>query len=234
MMKYMGSKRRICKDILPIMLKNRHSGQYFVEPFCGGCNVIAHVDGNRLAADINPYLIAMFQSLVKGERPPSIINKQIYEKARNQYRCGVGILSDFEIGWIGFMASFRAKFFGGYAGSSNDGRDYVQEAIDNIKPQIKLLKGIRFECCDYRQLLIPRHSIVYCDIPYKGTTRFGNTPTFSYNAFYKWCFLMKNEGHTLFISEYAMPNDFQLVWEKPIVKNLGNQKPTRAERLYTL
>ena len=32
-MKYMGSKRRIAKHILPIMLANRTEGQYFVEPF---------------------------------------------------------------------------------------------------------------------------------------------------------------------------------------------------------
>lgn len=32
-MKYMGSKSRIAKHILPIILKNRKDGQYYVEPF---------------------------------------------------------------------------------------------------------------------------------------------------------------------------------------------------------
>lgn len=35
-MKYMGSKSRIAKYILPIILKDRKDGQYYVEPFCGG------------------------------------------------------------------------------------------------------------------------------------------------------------------------------------------------------
>lgn len=38
-MKFLGSKRRIVKDILPIMLKGRRPGQWWVEPFVGGGNV---------------------------------------------------------------------------------------------------------------------------------------------------------------------------------------------------
>ena len=38
-MKYMGSKRRIAKYILPIMLKDRIENQYFYDLFCGGGNV---------------------------------------------------------------------------------------------------------------------------------------------------------------------------------------------------
>ena len=38
-MKYMGSKNRIAKYILPIILKDRLEGQWYVEPFCGGCNI---------------------------------------------------------------------------------------------------------------------------------------------------------------------------------------------------
>lgn len=36
----MGSKRRIAKDILPIILENRKENQFYVEPFVGGCNLI--------------------------------------------------------------------------------------------------------------------------------------------------------------------------------------------------
>ena len=50
-MKYMGSKSRIAKDILPIMLKNRRKDQYYVELFVGGCNSIDKVDGLRIGND---------------------------------------------------------------------------------------------------------------------------------------------------------------------------------------
>ena len=59
-MKYMGSKRRIWKHIAPIILNGRKENQYYVEPFCGGCNSIANVNGNRIASDINPYLMEMW------------------------------------------------------------------------------------------------------------------------------------------------------------------------------
>ena len=35
-MKYLGSKNKIAKYILPIILKDRTEGQYYVEPFMGG------------------------------------------------------------------------------------------------------------------------------------------------------------------------------------------------------
>jgi len=57
-MKYMGSKTRIAKHILPIILKNRKPGQWYVEPFAGGMNTIYQISGNRLASDNNKYLIA--------------------------------------------------------------------------------------------------------------------------------------------------------------------------------
>lgn len=35
-MKYVGSKSKISKDLLEIMLKDRGEHQYFVDLFCGG------------------------------------------------------------------------------------------------------------------------------------------------------------------------------------------------------
>ena len=39
-MKYMGIKNRFAKELLPIILKDRTNGQYYVEPFAGGMNMI--------------------------------------------------------------------------------------------------------------------------------------------------------------------------------------------------
>lgn len=47
-MKYMGSKARHAKELLPIILKDRKPGQWYVEPFVGGANMIDKVDGNRI------------------------------------------------------------------------------------------------------------------------------------------------------------------------------------------
>lgn len=42
-MKYLGSKRRIVKDILPIILDGMKEGNCFVDAFCGGCNLLDKV-----------------------------------------------------------------------------------------------------------------------------------------------------------------------------------------------
>ena len=58
-MKYMGSKRRIAKEILPIILKDRQLNQWYVEPFVGGGNLIENVSGPCIGADNNKYIIAL-------------------------------------------------------------------------------------------------------------------------------------------------------------------------------
>ena len=77
-MKYMGGKTRIAKEILPLILADRKEGQYFVEPFCGGCNVTDKVLGNRIANDCNEYLIAMFEGLMSGEKYPEQISPELH------------------------------------------------------------------------------------------------------------------------------------------------------------
>lgn len=64
-MKYMGSKARIAKHILPIILKDRKEDQWYVEPFVGGANMIDKVDGNRIGSDLNKPLVACLDALSK-------------------------------------------------------------------------------------------------------------------------------------------------------------------------
>lgn len=54
-MKYMGSKNRIAKEILPIILKNKKEHQWYVEPFVGGSNVIEKINGKRIGSDNNNF-----------------------------------------------------------------------------------------------------------------------------------------------------------------------------------
>ena len=63
-MKYMGSKARFAKHILPIILKDRQPNQSYIEPFAGGMNMIDKVDGIRIANDQHEELMAMWQVLI--------------------------------------------------------------------------------------------------------------------------------------------------------------------------
>ena len=222
-MKYMGSKNRIANELLKVVLKNREQEQWYVEPFVGGCNVIDKVDGNRMALDKSKYLIAMWKGLQDGNVGLNKIPKDIYDKARTEYNNGTNInFTDFEIGWIGFMASFNGRSFdGGYNGNYTK-RDYTSESIKNILPQIPLIKDIYFECTSYDNFCYPDDAIIYCDIPYKGTTSY-KTGAFNHPKFWDWCRKM-SEKNLVFVSEYRAPDDFICVWEGEVKTNFASQR----------
>ena len=109
-MKYLGSKRRIAKYILPIILDGMRDGDYFVDAFCGGCNLLDKVPDKfkRIANDNNEYLIEMWKSLINGWKPITHIYKETYKLARYCYKMhDHKILHKHEVGWIGFMGSFN-------------------------------------------------------------------------------------------------------------------------------
>lgn len=232
-MKYMGSKNRIAKDILPIILKDRKQGQFYVEPFVGGANMIDKVDGNRIGADNNKYLIALYVGLQNGLWFNDEISKDIYDKARTDFNNKINAhFSDFE---IGFMASYNGRFFdGGYSGNYPK-RDYIKESISNLLNQEQNLIGIKFSFCDYQDLTIPAGSILYLDKPYENTKQYSTSIKFNHSRFWDWCRKMKNAGHTVFVSEYYAPADFICVWEGKIKTciNSGNIKDA-TEKLFTL
>ena len=62
-----------------------------------------------------------------------------------------------------------------------------------------------------------------------------NVKFLDYDKFYNWCREKSKLGYRIFISEYSMPEDFEVVWEKE-VKCTMNQTTTKtqAEKLFTL
>lgn len=232
----MGSKARIAKYILPIILKDRKPGQYYVEPFCGGCNSIDKVaDGPRIAADINPYLIALWIALQWGRKFTLDIPKPDYDVARTAFNTRRGT-DRARIGWIGYMASLGGRFFdGGYSITDSSGRDYVRERANNILSQMPLLRDVDFRCGSYDEIEYPPASLIYCDIPYEGTKQYAYSKDFDYAKFWDWCRTMRVQGHTIFVSEYKAPEDFVCVWEKQVTNAMNATKTYRpVERLFTL
>lgn len=228
-MKYMGSKARFVKEILPIILKDRKPEQWYVEPFAGGMNAICEVKGNRIANDKNYHLIEMWRWIIKNGIPLKYneINKDLYDYARDIYNKRIeNTLSDAIIGWIGWMGSANGRFFdGGYSGKSNTKigtvRDYIKEAINNIEKQLPKMIGVQFENKDYTELEIPSESIIYCDIPYEGTKQYSTSKEFNHSIFWNWCREKAKQGHTVFVSEYNAPEDFECVWQKEAKSSLS-------------
>ena len=220
-MKYMGSKNRIAKHILPIMLKEMQDKDYttWIEPFVGGANMIDKVPSsyNRIGCDLNEYLIEMFIMLQNNGVPTTRITKDQYIFARSNKDLNKGMT-----GYIGFNMSYSGKWFGGFADivETKDGlRDYQQEAIENVTKQIMQLQSVKFVNCTYQDIDIT-DSLIYCDPPYQGTTGY-QTGSFDHEEFFNWCRVMKSKGNSVFVSEYNAPDDFELVWSKEINSSLS-------------
>ena len=225
-MKYMGSKNRIAKEIIPIILRDRKKGQWYVEPFCGGCNMIDKVDGNRIASDINHCLIELFKKLQDGWIPPQKITEEEYSDMKTNPQN----YPEHLLGYVGFQLSFGAMWFSSYRRDKTGLRDYSKEAFNNVIKQVKDIVGIEFFCDSYKNLEYPDNSIIYCDIPYKDTIKYSAVDSFNHEDFWDWCRAMVVKGHTIFISEYQAPKDFKCVWAKELQNGLGKTK--NMERLF--
>jgi DNA adenine methylase len=234
--KYMGSKARYAKYILPLILKDRKPNQWYVEPFVGGANIIDKVDGNRIGNDINEYLIKMWKSLQMGWVPPNLITEEQYKDIRiNKKKYEPNL-----VGYVGFNLSFGGKWFGGYRrnkigqeGLLENMKFQSEQALRSILKQVPKIKNIKFYNKNYLELEIPNNSIIYCDIPYFGTTKYKNK--FNHNEFWIWADQMVLKGHKVFVSEYSAPNNWICIWEKQVfnslTKNTGGKIGT--EKLFT-
>ena len=82
---------------------------------------------------------------------------------------------------------------------------------------------------DYQSVEIPADSCVYCDIPYKGTAEYKDGG-FDYPRFYNW---LRTRDYPVWVSEYAMPDDFVSVWSRnKICKYGANNNRKTIEHLF--
>lgn len=244
-MKYMGSKSRIAKDIVPIIQKciddnNIHT---YIEPFVGGCNVIDKVKCRfRYGSDLNKYLIALFNHLQNGGTLLPEVSRELYSKVRANHKTDHYTADeDWYVGNVGFLASYNGRWFdGGYAQAGYEKtktgeryRDYYREAKDNIESQIPNLKDVTLERKDYRDIKPINTSMIYCDPPYANTKQFANAIKFDYNEFWdkvrEW-----SKNNFVLVSELEAPDDFICVWEKTVSRSIKSTDKSKAnEKLFT-
>lgn len=241
-MKYVGSKNKISKYIVPIIqgyIDNNNIHNYY-EPFVGGGNVIDKIDcENKYGSDINKYLIALLkQAQTDVSVFPTTYDEEFYTYIRKHYLDANFEYPDWYVGLVGF-STYGAKFFGGYPrGYKPDGitkRDIVNESIRNIIKQSPNLKGIKFACQNYTDTKNIKNFVIYCDPPYRNTLKYSGGDEFDHNEFYNWCIRMATNNIVL-ISEYTMPHEnFECIWEKDVVcgiDNANNNTTKRTEKLF--
>ena len=226
-MQYMGSKNRIAKYILPIMLKDRKQNQCWVEPFVGGANMIGKVDGLRIGADFNKYVV---QALISIKDNLEELPKNNLEFTEEQYKQLRENDNYKHKGYCSFAFSFGGKFMGGY-GKNKKNDDYVARAYRMAVKQSINIQDVLFVHSSYDDLEIPNNSIIYCDPPYENTTSYKDK--FEHSKFWQWCREMSKKGHKVFISEYNAPDDFECIWQREVKTILNkNSQDIRFEKLF--
>lgn len=241
---YMGSKSRIAKYIVPILQKEIDDNNIntYIEAFCGGCNLVDKIEcDKRIANDNNPYLIALLDHVARGGGLRDTIPRDYYNQAKVAWKNND--LSEFEkweLGAIGFLASFNGKGFrGGYAKPGYEKtktglryRDYYREAKDNLLKQAPHLYGIEFSCRDYQEIDTTQNALIYCDPPYMNTTGYSTSSCFDYDKFWQtmrdW-----SQNNIVYISELQAPDDFECVWEQEVSRSIKATDKSRAvEKLF--
>lgn len=223
-MHYLGSKARHAKEIIAITCANRTQGQYYVEPFVGGGNVINKVSqavGPRIANDKNRFMVALLDSLGNfGWEPPGEMTKREWQPIMRQKQ---SLIKDREqMALFAFAATgptFGSMWCGQWAKDypGQEGTRYRQSRDAALK-DAPGLKGIQFYDGSYDDLLIPDDpSIIYCDPPYRGTTDYAGAKTlikvdedlsgnnWKAGKFWKWADMLVEHGHFVFVSEYCGP-----------------------------
>lgn len=233
-MKYMGSKSRLSKYIAPIInnLIKENNIDTYIEPFVGGCNMIEHIKcKNKIGYDNNEYLIEMWSKLKQGWIPPNELTKDEYNDIKNNKDSFPKEM----VAIAGLCATYNSKWFGGYAGivhtKINTVRDYYGEAIRNILKQINNLKDVEFHCDSYKNLFF-KHTLIYCDPPYQGTTAYSTSKNFDYDVYWnkvrEW-----SKQNIVLCSEYNAPNDFICIYEKTLTTTLDkNSRKKDTEKLF--
>lgn len=237
-MKYMGSKNRIAKFILPLMLEEarKKNVKLWIEPFVGGGNMIDKVPDTfeKIGCDFNSDVIKALESIRDSLNQLPKNNKEFTEQDYNNLRKS----DSYEFkSYAGFAFSYSGKWMGGWCRDKELKRDYVEESYKNALAQSPNLQKVNFLYCSFQELEVQNlteKAIFYCDPPYKNTTKYN--AQFNHDQFYDFCRKLSKLGHIVFISEYEMPEDFKCVWEMEVSSSLTQDTGSKKaiERLFTI
>lgn len=239
-MRYLGGKRRIAKPITETILATCGTGnsEYF-EPFVGGGAVGARFGGKfeRVSySDSSPDLIEMWAALLDGWTPPEVVTVAEYKALRDSDEPSA------LRGFVGFGGSFGGKWFGGYArgGFNSNGapRNHQAESRRAVLKDIQGMRGAgstRFACADFADVDPSPGSVVYCDPPYVGTTGYSGVGEFDAERFWATAERWASAGAHVFVSSYAAPDDWPVIWEQALRSSarIGSEERHIAiERLF--
>ena len=219
-MRYFGGKAKIAKELSVFLQSKIMPNQTFVDLFCGSCNVVSKIQAKeRIANDLHKELIALHIAVQQGQELPSTISEEEYKSVKLNKEN----YPDWLVAFVGFGCSFAGKYFGGYA--RGGGQNYASCAKNSITKKHTTMDSVKFVTSSYSDVQIPPDSFIYCDIPYKDTTKY-SVGSFDHEAFYKYAKQKQSEGHTVYVSEYEhnVPEGWVVVWRHESRKSIRNKE----------
>ena len=116
---------------------------------------------------------------------------------------------EFHANYVDEIGNFTppTKYKGGWS-PSKERKDFELFRLPNLEATRRLKKKradrLTYSVLDYQAVPIPEGSVIYCDIPYKGTSGYNLKEKFDHERFYDWC---AKQTQPVFISSYDMPED---------------------------
>lgn len=169
---------------------------------------------------------------------PQEVSKEHYNEVKQSYKNNDGKFDDWYIGAIGFLSSYNGRFFdGGYAGITKTKigtiRNYYDEAKRNLLKQIEFLNGVNFSCGDYKDTCSNfTNCLIYCDPPYRNTTKYYSDIGFNHDEFWDWVRKM-SKNNIVVVSEEQAPDDFLSIWSMEIKRTIDNKSSSSvSENLF--
>jgi DNA adenine methylase len=227
-MQYLGGKSRVAPHLARVMLAQANSPCY-VEPFAGACSVAVRMASgfkHVYLSDASPDLIALWKAMQSGWVPPETISEDLYGELRHAPVSAVR-------GFAGYGCSFGGKWFGGYARDPKHGRNFARTAGSLLKNRVARLRNASFSCSDYRDVSIPVGSVVYCDPPYLGATRYTRLANFDSGEFWCWAAIQSRKA-SVYVSEYRAPVGWQPIWSSTprVTLRRDSNSPRPTEHLW--
>ena len=214
-MRYMGSKARHAKHIVPFLMDGHDQDSWYIEPFMGGGNMLSNVPAkHKWGNDTAEYAVALLEAVANGWEPPETLTLQEYKAVK-------GNPENYKKEYVGFVAhccSYGGVKFGSYARnkpSEGDNSTVPAQQYKALKKQEVGLIGTKFTCMSYLDLEIPDGSTVYLDPPYASTTGYGGE--FDHEQFWQWASCLSKRCR-VFVSEYSAPDEWKCIWEKTVSK----------------
>lgn len=219
-MQYFGGKAKIAKELSKELQSRLKEGQAFVDLFCGSCNVVSKIKAPvRIANDLHKELIALHKAVQEGWIPPSSISELEYKEIKNSNE-----VSDYLKAFVGFGCSFAGRYFEGYARGGR--QNYASGSANSLLKKHTTMQDVVFTTGNYSDIEIPNSSLIYCDIPYKSSTKKYKYGWFQHETFYLWAKEMKDKGHTVLVSEYLqnIPEGWVVEWQYESKMSVRNKE----------